>query len=75
MYIANRPLLITRDGKDIELKVGDPVPEAPSWPTFKSHINVGNVVWVPDEAALVPNTSPASVAKATKTKPQAASHK
>lgn len=69
-YVAGKPQKIVRvvDGvqQTLDVLAGEPLPEAPGWPTFKALLNTGFVVWMPDErnAKLPENVPPAVVATA-----------
>jgi hypothetical protein len=59
MFVAGKNMKIMRNGKSVDVVVGDPVPECSEWPTFRALVNTGFVVWTPraNEAPM-----PASVA-------------
>lgn len=61
-YVAGKNIIVTRDNKEVELKAGEPFPEAPNLPTFRALLNTGRAVWMPDEAAALGNASPSQVA-------------
>ena len=48
MWVAGKPLKVKVAGDRYEARaIGDPVPEAPSWPSrqFESHKSLGWLVW------------------------------
>lgn len=63
-YVANRPIRIVRDGKPVDLLVGDPFPEAPQSPNFNALLRTHQIAFVPDEAALAQGGQPANVGAA-----------
>jgi hypothetical protein len=51
-YVAGQNIKVERpvgSGNYVQLAPGDAVPECIEWPTFKQNLNIGRVVWVPDE--------------------------
>ncbi len=49
VWVAGKPLIVkTSEGRYEDRRIGDPVPEAPSWPVrqFESHKNLGWIVQV-----------------------------
>ena len=53
MWVAGKPLTVkTADGRYEDRKIGDPVPEAPSWVfrVFAAHKNLGWVRWVEESS-------------------------
>ena len=70
MYVVGKPgQKITRGGETVDLKVGEAFPEAATYPTFKSLLNTGCVVWVPEEAAMVEGVPPSVIVSAQKRGP------
>lgn len=62
MFVAGKNMKIMRNGKSVDVVVGDPVPECTEWSTFRALVNTGSVVWAPraNEAAM-PQGVPAKV--------------
>ena len=49
MWVAGKPLkVITSEGRYEDRQIGDPVPEAPTWPIrqFQAHKNLGWIKFV-----------------------------
>lgn len=64
-WISLRTQTIKRDGKYVEVKYGDPIPEAASWHNISSYIRTGFIRWQPDEAPSRDNATAGSASVET----------
>ena len=63
MFVAGKNMKIMRNGKSVDVVVGDPVPECTEWSTFRALVNTGFVVWAPRaNEAPMPQNMPAKLA-------------
>jgi hypothetical protein len=58
MWVAAKAQLIQRGKCYVNLKPGDPVPEAEKWPNRRAYERQGLIKWVEDEAPKAPASVP-----------------
>lgn len=57
-YVAGKSIKVMRGGEAVQLKPGDPVPEAATWRNLKKELAWGRVKEVPDGKAEAVATPP-----------------
>lgn len=57
MFVAGKPINVTREGKLVQLSIGDPVPEAETWP-------IDVLARIKRQGQVVETSNPKAVVKA-----------